>query len=434
MGTGIIYLILGLLTGSLAGYLFSRNKLQKQIALLDKEKGIANDRIEHLQGDNLQIKKEFSEALTNNTELGNKLARAEAEYKSLQEKLNSQKAEMDELHKKFNTEFENIAHKILKQNTTEFTLSGEKSILNPLKEKIDKFERKITETYEKGLKDQTDLRAELKKLHELNYKISEEAHRLTRALKSDVKKMGNWGEIVLERILERSGLKEGSEYQKQFSDTNIEGKRIQPDVVIFLPDNKHIIIDSKVSLVAYERFVNAESEEERQQAIKAHILSVNTHIKNLSEKQYQTAKELHTPDFVLLFLPVESSFSIAVQADNNLFMNAWDHKIVIVSPSTLLATLRTIDSIWKQEHQTKNAQEIARQSGALYDKFVGFVEDLQKIGKNLGTTQNSWNDAMNKLQTGKGNLISRAENIRLLGAKNNKVLQDNIIQERDEEE
>lgn len=325
---------------------------------------------------------------------------------------------MKALQKKFTTEFKNIANKILEKNNEKFTAANQKNlneVLNPLKEKINLFEKKVEDTYLKDLKDQTDLRAELKKLHDLNSKINEEANNLTRTLKGDVKKQGNWGEVVLERILERSGLNEGEQgYQKQFSDTSEDGKRIQPDIVINLPDNKHVIVDSKVSLVAFERAVNASSEEERSAHTKEHLLSLKAHIKGLSEKHYQTARHLNSPDFVLLFIPIEASFSVAIQKDQELFFYAWDKNVVLVSPSTLLATLRTIASIWQQENQTKNALEIARQGGALYDKFVGFITDMENIGKNLDTTRKTYDLALNKLHVGSGNLVKRAENIKKL--------------------
>jgi DNA recombination protein RmuC len=295
-------------------------------------------------------------------------------------------------------------------------------LLSPLKEKIQVFEKKVEDTYEKGLKDQTDLKAELKKLHDLNLKISDEANNLTRALKGDVKKQGNWGEMILERILERSGLTEGREYQKQESVLSENGQRFQPDVVIHLPDQKHIVVDSKVSLVAYERLVNCDNEKDRMIHVKEHLMSVRSHIKILSEKHYQHAQGFNSPDFVLLFIPIESSFSIAVQEDQDLFSYAWDNKVVIVSPSTLLATLRTIASIWQQENQNRNALEIARQSGALYDKFVGFIEDMESIGKSIDSTRKNYEMATNKLFTGSGNLVKRAENIKKLGAKTTKEL------------
>lgn len=350
---------------------------------------------------------------------------------NLSEKLHNQKAELEEIQKKFTTEFENIAGKILKRNSEEFTLANRKNIgevLDPLKEKINLFEKKVEDTYQKGLRDQTDLRAELKKLYELNNRISEEAGNLTKALKGDMKKQGNWGEVVLERILERSGLNEGEQgYHVQYTDNTEDGKRIQPDVVINLPDNKHIIIDSKVSLVAYERAVNATSDEELAKHIKDHLISLKTHIKGLSEKHYQTARRLNSPDFVLLFIPVEASFSLAVREDQELFSYAWDQKVVIVSPTTLLATLRTIASIWQQENQTRNAMEIARQGGALYDKFVNFIADMEKLGNNLRLSNNSYKDAMNKLSEGRGNLVRSTERLRELGARTTKQISQNLL-------
>jgi DNA recombination protein RmuC len=261
-------------------------------------------------------------------------------------------------------------------------------------------------------------------------KISDEANNLTKALKGDVKKQGNWGEVILERILERSGLTEGREYEKQVSVISENGLRFQPDVVIHLPDQKHIVVDSKVSLVAYERLVNIEPDKDRSAFVKEHLLSIRTHIKILSEKHYQNAQGFNSPDFVLLFVPIESSFSIAVQEDHDLFSYAWDNKVVIVSPSTLLATLRTIASIWQQENQTRNALEIARQSGALYDKFVSFIADIESIGRSIESTRKTYDQATNKLYIGAGNLVKRAENIKKLGAKTTKEMPaDKLLEE-----
>lgn len=425
----IISIIAGLAAGFLLGFLVfkiiqqNREKEQLRSAVQSTE------RLRVLESENTKLSAQFTEATKQREQLQRQATLAEAENNTLLDKLQTQKREIEELHKKFTLEFENIATKILETNSEKITTVNRKNIgevLNPLREKIDLFEKKVEDTYRQGLKDQTDLRAELKKLYELNARISEEAGNLTKALKGDVKKQGNWGEVVLERILERSGLNEGEQgYRKQFSDSTEDGKRIQPDIVINLPDNKHIIIDAKVSLLAYERAVNATDEKERLHAVKEHLLSLKTHIKSLSEKHYQTARQLNSPDFVLLFIPVESSFGLAVQEDHELFSFAWDQKVVLVSPSTLLATLRTIASVWQQENQTRNAIEIARQGGALYDKFVGFVADLEKIGKNISATQNSYTDAMNKLQTGSGNLIGKVENLRKLGAKTTKELPGN---------
>ena len=291
----------------------------------------------------------------------------------------------------------------------------------------------MDDTYKAEASERNSLKGEIKALVTLNKQISEEANNLAKALKGDSKKQGNWGEIILEKVLERSGLQKGSEYEMQVSMTSEDGKRVQPDAIIYLPDKKHIVIDAKVSLVAYEAFVNAPTDEEREKNLQAHVISVKNHIKGLSEKNYQALGQLNTPDFVLLFMPIESSFSLAVQADNELFNYAWERKIVIVSPSTLLATLRTIASIWKQERQTRNAIEIAKQSGELYDKFVGFLTDLVEVGKKMDATKKSYEEAMNKFSTGKGNLIRRAETIKELGAKTTKDIPQPLIERSNEE-
>lgn len=445
----ILFVIIGLLAGFALGWLAASMKKQadtakseKQlrdleteknnfIADLDKAKSIAEDRHITLKAEYDKVIADLRTEREETIRLNNRISKAETEFRNMQQRLAEQKTEMEELQKKFASEFENIANKILKTHSQEFTQTNEKNIgeiLNPLKEKIADFEKKVNESYDKELRDKISLREEVKKLYELNSRISQEANNLTRALKGDAKKQGNWGEIVLEKILERSGLSKGQEYETQYSAENDEGKRIQPDVVVFLPDKKHIIIDAKVSLVAYEKFVNATDEAERTQYMREHLLSIKSHIKGLSEKNYQSAKEMNSPDFVLLFMPIESSFGLAVQSDLQLFSDAWDSKIVIVSPSTLLATLRTVSSIWKQENQTRNAIEIARQGGALYDKFVAFVEVLRKVGKQIDDLQKSHDDAMNKLKDGSGNLIGRAENIRKLGVKTSKKLPESLAE------
>lgn len=433
----------GILLGFILSFFILKLKLQKRSSDFEQEKLIlaqnfAQQKFELEKARDLfedrtqSLLKEKEESLlllhqlrTENGIQSQQLARAEADFSNLQEKLEAQKKDMENLQQKFTTDFEAIAAKILKQNTLEFSASNQRNInelLHPLKERIQLFEKKVEDTYEKGLKDQTDLKAELKKLHDLNLKISDEANNLTKALKGDVKKQGNWGEVILERILERSGLTEGREYRKQESVLSENGQRFQPDIVIHLPDKKHLIIDSKVSLVAYEKLVNADSEKNRNTFVKEHLQSVRNHIRLLSEKHYQHSPNFNSPDFVLLFIPIESSFSVAVQEDQDLFSYAWDNKVVLVSPSTLLATLRTIASIWQQENQTRNAIEIARQGGALYDKFVAFIEDMESIGKSIENTRKIYEQASNKLYSGTGNLVRRAENIRKLGAKSTKEL------------
>jgi DNA recombination protein RmuC len=264
-------------------------------------------------------------------------------------------------------------------------------------------------------------------LRELNLQITKEAENLTKALKGESKTQGNWGEFVLESILEKSGLIKGEQYETQVSKTADNSKRLQPDVVLHLPEDKHIIIDSKVSLTAYEKFTGSNDEPEREREIKNHLLSIRSHIRALSEKNYQSLYDLGSLDFVLLFMPIESAFSLAVQSDPELFTDAYDKNIVIVSPSTLIATLRTIASIWRQENQNRNALEIARQGGQLCDKFVAFSDDLIKIGENLNTTKKNYELAMNKLSDGKGNLVTRTEKLRELGAKATKNMDRRLL-------
>lgn len=367
---------------------------------------------------NLQLELKHQLEISNNR--GMEVASLKAVNINLAEKLANHKIEIETLQKRLTFEFENIAAKILKERSEEFTLSNNKNlseILNPLKERIQLFEKKVDEAYDKELRDKISLREEVRKLTELNTRISEEANNLTKALKGDVKKQGNWGEVILERVLERSGLTRGQEYEREKVVEGADHSVQRLDVIIHLPDIKHIIIDSKVSLVAYERFVSADLEEKRIVYLKEHINSLRSHVKLLSEKNYQNAQNLNTPDFVLMFIPIEGSFSVAVQGDGELFSYAWDRKIVIVSPTTLLATLRTISSIWKQENQTKNALEIARLSGALYDKFIGFTEDMSKIKVNIDRTSSAYDDALKKMKEGSGNIIRTAEKIKELGAK-----------------
>ena len=379
------------------------------------------DRSEELQ----QLRELMSRETARFTELTGELAREKESGRNLQERLNVQKEEIGQLQKKFTLEFENIANKILKENSREFNILSQKNvgdILNPLKEKITRFEKQVQDTYEKGLQDRTALRHQLSQLMDLNVKLSEEATHLTKALKSDSKKMGNWGELILDKILEQSGLIKGREYETQYTDRNEQGELIRPDVIIHLPEEKHIVIDSKVSLLAYDSYVNEEDALLRDKFLKAHIESIRNHVKGLHEKGYQGAGNLDTPDFVLLFMPMESAFSAAIQSDAELFQFAWERKIVIVSPTTLLATLKTVASIWKHEKQTQNAMEIAKQGGSLYDKFVGFVDDLEKVGNQINSLQKTYDDAQKKLSTGRGNLIRKAEQLKELGVKTEKSI------------
>jgi DNA recombination protein RmuC len=351
-------------------------------------------------------------------------------FQAQQQKLTEQKEEIEQTRQHFQREFENVAEKLLKEKSREFTDVNKLSIdaiLNPLKENIKAFEDKVDKVYNTEAAERHVLRGEIGKLMELNQLISTEASNLTKALKGDNKKQGNWGEVILEKVLERSGLVRDREYRIQASLNGTDGSRLQPDVIIDLPDEKHLIIDSKVSLIAYERLVNCETEEERKLFSKAHVESLRNHVHGLSSKNYHDLYQVNSPDFVLLFVPIESSFSFAVQLDADLFSDAWDKRVVIVSPSTLLATLRTIASIWKQERQNRNVLEIARLSGEMYDKFVGFVGDMEGIGKNIKQSQDSYDKALNKLVDGRGNLTITAEKIKKLGAKANKQIDNKYI-------
>ncbi len=353
------------------------------------------------------------------------LESARAYYKSQQEKIQEQKIEVDQIRKDFQLEFQNIANKLLDEKSQKFIETNRSNLdvlLNPLKENIKAFEDKVEKVYNMEAAERNTLKGAITQLMDLNKLISSEAQNLTKALKGDNKKQGNWGEVILEKVLERSGLVKGQEYRLQASITTTDGTRLQPDAIIDLPDDKHLVIDSKVSLIAYERLVNCETEEERKLFSKAHVESIRGHVSNLSAKNYHDLYQINSPDFVLLFVPIESSFSFAVQLDAELFSDAWDKRVVIVSPSTLLATLRTIASIWKQERQNRNVLEIARLSGAMYDKFVGFVGDMEGIGKNIKLSQSAYDNALNKLSEGSGNLIKTAEKIKGLGAKANKQI------------
>jgi len=364
-----------------------------------------------------------------------RMAKAEESFVAQRQRLAEQEKTIQEIQEKFQKEFENIAEKLLKEKSKEFVDVNRTNldiILNPLKENLKAFEDKVDKVYNMEAAERNTMKGVITQLMELNQQISDEAKNLTKALKGDNKKQGNWGEVILERVLERSGLVKDQEYRLQASLTGIDGSRLQPDVVIDLPDEKHLIIDSKVSLIAYERLVNCETEDERKLYSKAHVESIRNHVQGLSSKNYHDLYQINSPDFVLLFIPIESSFSFAVQIDAELFSDAWDKRVVIVSPSTLLATLRTIASIWKQERQNRNVLEIARLSGAMYDKFVGFVTDMESIGKNIKQSQGAYDNAISKLTEGNGNLTKTAEKIKSLGAKANKQLDQKYLDNIDD--
>jgi DNA recombination protein RmuC len=342
---------------------------------------------------------------------------------------------MDGLQQRFTNEFRNLANEILDEKSRKFTEQNKTNlddILKPLGEKIKDFEKKVEETYDKDMREKVSLKAEIKGLLDLNKQLSEEANNLAKALKGDLRQQGNWGELILEKILEKSGLVKNREYRLHFGTANEDGRSIRPDAVIFLPDNKHIIIDSKVSLLAYEQAVNAANEEDRRQFLKEHLQSVRNHVKHLSEKKYQTAYGTNSPDFVFLFMWSESAFCAALQADPEIFNFAWERKIAVVSPTTVWANLKTIANLWRIENQNRNTEEIARQGAKLYDKFVGFIEDLVTTGKRLDDAKKSYEESMKKLSEGSGNLVRSAEKMKELGLKTDKSIPKSLIDRSDE--
>jgi DNA recombination protein RmuC len=343
-----------------------------------------------------------------------------------------QKKEIDELQQRFIKEFENLANRILEEKTGKFTEQNKTNldaILKPLQEKIKDFEKKVEETHKKDIEDRASIQERIRNLIESSNKISEEANNLTKALKGESKTQGNWGELILENILERSGLVKDREYFVQQSFKDDTGSRFQPDVIVKYPGDRSVVIDSKVSLVAYERFVSAKDEKDREKALSEHLVSIKSHIKGLGEKSYQDLYQLKTLDFVMLFMPIEPAYLIAIQNDPDLWNIAYERRILLISPTNLIAALKMIASLWRQEYQSQNVLEIAQQSGALYDKFVGLVDDLQDIGTKLESTRKAHDSAMNKLSTGKGNLISRVENIKKLGAQTKKDLPKELMEE-----
>ncbi|GGW66921.1 DNA recombination protein RmuC [Winogradskyella epiphytica] len=368
--------------------------------------------------------------------LNAELSRRNSEYESLERENKNRDEELVKQQEQLRKDFELMASKILDEKSEKFTLQNReniKSILNPLEEKIKTFEKKVEDTQKESISMHSALKEQLLGLKDLNQIMAKEATNLTRALKGDSKTQGNWGELVLERVLEKSGLEKNREYFVQQNFQREDGSRVMPDVVLHLPDSKKMIIDSKVSLTDYERLVNAD-DDERPMYLKAHVNSIKRHVDQLSAKNYQDLYDIESPDFVLMFIPIEPAFAVAINEDNSLYNKAFEQNIVIVTPSTLLATLRTIDSMWNNEKQQQNAMEIAKQAGALYDKFEGLVTDLTGVGKKIDSAKSDYSAAMNKLVDGKGNLISRVEKLKKMGAKAKKSLPENIVKRATEDE
>lgn len=425
----IIIMILCLISGIAIGFIGAWTWCKVNYSAMEAQLQAANEQKAQteftLKEQLLKTEQALQQQSAQVLKLTSSLAAAETDKQNLQERVEKQMQETAEMQKRLTTEFENIANKVLQHRQAEFTEHNRRQIddiLRPLNDKIKDFRDQISNAFSQETREKASLQAELRQLMELNQTLSKDAVNLTNALKGDIKKQGNWGELVLERVLEASGLRKGEEYEREVVMQGAGGEDLRADVVVHLPDNKHIIIDSKVSLVAYEQMNSSDNEDDYNRHLKEHIASLKSQVKILYEKQYQRAGGLNTPDFVLMFVPIEASYTIALQAEPKLYDYALEKKIVIVSPTTLLATLHTISYVWRQENQNRNAQEIARLAGAMYDKLSGLIEDFRKVQRNLDMAQKAYNDTFNKLSEGKGNVLRTAEKIRELGAKTSKSL------------
>ena len=385
--------------------------------------------LQRLEYDHKELRDDFRDL---QNEYANLTARHQSQAASFEQ---AQKASEEKLQlmasaeERLQTQFENLANKIFSEKSESFSKmnkSGLDALLNPLKEQIEGFKRQVSDQYTREGQERASLKTEILSLKELNQKITQEAAALTMALKGDNKTQGNWGEVILERILKESGLREGHEFDTQVSLRSDAGKLQQPDVVVHLPNDKDVVIDAKVSLAAYERYFNSADDNERERWLKEHVNSLRGHIKGLGAKDYQDLKGLRTLDYVLMFIPVEPAFLLAIEEDPELVSLALNHNIMLVSPTNLLVALRTINNIWQYEYQNQNAQHIATQAARLYDKFAGFVADMEKIGKSLDMTQKHFDGAMGKLSYGRGNLIRQIEQFRKLGIQPSKRLSDDL--------
>lgn len=461
----LLLFIVGIVVGLIVAWLFAKARFSGSLKVLESEKKQLLAQVSQLQltvqerdklrHENSQYSAQLEQKIENQQELTARFQKLEKEYKELgiekehlnvllasqrtafakaEEKHIEAQKELEKLNEKFTKEFENLANKILDEKSIKFTDQNKKNIeqiLSPLQDKIQRFEKRIEDTHKDTIDRQSALKQQILGLKEMNQQMSKETSNLTKALKGDAKMRGNWGEMILERVLEKSGLAKGSEYDIQQSFKTEDGKTVFPDVVIHLPGDKKLIIDSKVSLNAYERYVNEEDESLQKSHLKDHINALKKHVTDLSSKNYQNLYRIESPDFVLLFIPIEPAFAIALNNDSSLYNDAFQKNIIIVTPTTLLATLRTIDSMWKNEKQKKNAMNIADEAAKLYDQFVLLTDELVKLGKQLQTVEGTYNSTMKKL-TGRGNLIGKVERLKKLGVDASKDIDQKLLKEAEE--
>ena len=418
----LIIILAGIFMGLFLGRNFTKLKFEKEHSALEERNSFLNERLNDATEDLKTTQLEKEALIAEKTRLATELMNSENEMQNNKEELNK-------IQEKFTKEFENLANKILEEKSTKFTEQNKlniTSILNPLKEKIEGFEKKVSESQKESIGMHSALKEQLNNLKDLNLQMSKEAINLTKALKGDSKAQGDWGETQLEILLEKANLAKDIHFTTQGGYRDEDGRLKKPDFIINLPDKRHLIVDSKVSLTNYEAYFNAEDEEQKNFHLKRHIESIRKHIKELSEKKYETLYEINTPDYVLMFVPIEPAYLLALNNNNQLYLEALDKNVVLVSTSTLLATLSTVSSMWRQENQKNNVLEIANQAGRLYDQFVNLTDDLIKVGTQLKTVQGSYDTSMKKL-TGKGNLVKKVEKIRELGAKTSKIMNKNLL-------
>ncbi len=414
----LLQLLLGAAVGAAIAWLLAKSGSANELSAVREAGNNATTRLSLTE-------KQLSDSESARNSLQSDFSRLSTDYARLEAQYSIHKQEVSELRERFRADFENLAQKILDEKTSKFTEQNKTNldqVLGPLRENLTRFEKQVNDAFTMETREKATLREQIQQLAVMNQQMSTDAMNLVKALKGDNKAAGNWGEVILERLLEQSGLQEGVNYVAQGSFRDEEGRSNMPDVVITLPSDKHIVVDSKVSLLSYSEWVAADSDEDRQRAEKAFATSVWSHVRGLSDKNYTKLYGINSPDFVLLFMPIEPAYAMVLRADSSLWQNAYDRKIIIVSPTTLMATLTTVANIWRQEQGIKNAEKIAEEAGKLYDKLYGFIEEFEKVGKQMETMRNTYLSADNRLRVGTGNVVRRAEAMKKLGAKTTKSI------------